>query len=58
MTSREKVYPRLAQIALGEFGDIVEATRVVDGKLRVFLKDESFIDIWLSVRKKGVYAYH
>ncbi|MGR3310503.1 MAG: toxin-antitoxin system TumE family protein [Candidatus Brocadiales bacterium] len=58
MTSRDKIYAQLAQIALSDFADIVESTKGVEGKLRVFLKDESFIDIWLSVKKKGVYAYH
>jgi hypothetical protein len=58
MTSRDKIYSQLTQIALNDFADIVEGTKVVEGKLRVFLKDESFIDIWLSVKKKGVYAYH
>lgn len=58
MTSREEIYSQLAQLALSDFADIVESTRVIEGKLRVFLKDESFIDIWLSVKKKGIYAYH
>lgn len=58
MTSRDKIYSQLTQIALNDFADIVEGTKVVEGELRVFLKDESFIDVWLSVKKKGVYAYH
>ncbi|HHT9125094.1 MAG TPA: toxin-antitoxin system TumE family protein [Candidatus Brocadiia bacterium] len=58
MTSKDEIYSQLAQIALSEFVDIVEDTRIIEGKLRVFLKDESFIDIWLSIKKKGVYAYH
>lgn len=58
MISRDEIYLQLAQIALCDFADIVEDTKVIEGKLRIFLKDESFIDIWLSVKKKGVYAYH
>ncbi len=58
MTSRDKLYSQLVQIALSDFADIVEGTLVVDGKLRILLKDESFIDIWLSIKKKGIYAYH
>lgn len=58
MISRDKIYFQLRQIALSDFADIVEGTRVIEGKLRILLKDESFIDIWLSVKKKGVYAYH
>ena len=30
----------------------------MEGKLRLLFKDETFMDIWLSVKKKGVYAYH
>lgn len=58
MISRDEIYLQLAQIALCDFADIVEDTKVIEGKLRIFLKDESFIDIWLSVKKKGIYAYH
>ncbi len=58
MTSREKIYSRLTEIALSDFADIVEGTTVIEGKLRILLKDESFIDVWLSAKKKGVYAYH
>ncbi|HAG07976.1 MAG TPA: hypothetical protein DCK87_00130 [Desulfotomaculum sp.] len=58
MTSRDKLYSQLVQIALSDFADIVEGTLAVDGKLRILLKDESFIDIWLSIKKKGIYAYH
>ncbi len=58
MTSRDKIYSQLTQLAIGDFADIVKGTKVVEGKLRLLLKDHSFIDIWLSVKKKGVYAYH
>lgn len=58
MTSRNKIYSHLKEIALSDFADIVEGTVVIEGKLRILLKDESFVDVWLSVKKKGVYAYH
>lgn len=58
MTERDKIYSQLTKIALGDFTDIVDGTKVVEGKLRILLKDESFIDIWISVKKEGVYAYH
>ena len=58
MIPRDRTYSRLAQLALGDFADIVEGTRVIEGKLRLLLMDQSFIDIWLSAKKKGVYAYH
>lgn len=58
MISRDKIYSRLNQIAIEDFADIVKGTKLVQGKLRLLLKDNSFIDIWLSIKKKGVYAYH
>lgn len=58
VSSRDKIYVRLSKIALSEFCDIVERTKIVEGRLRLLLKDESFIDIWLSEKRKGIYAYH
>jgi len=51
-------YRRLAFIALREFPDVVVGTETVDGKLRIFITDDSFIDIWFSEKRKGIYAYH
>jgi hypothetical protein len=58
MSSRDEVYNRLLRLALREFSDIVEGTKIVEGKLRLFLTDQSFVDIWFSEKKKGLYAYH
>ena len=58
MISRDEIYSQFRQIALSDFGDIVEGITVMEGKLRLLFKDETFMDIWLSVKKKGVYAYH
>jgi len=58
MLPRGKLYAQLTQLALDEYGDIVEGTKPVEGKLRLLLVDSSFIDIWLSVKKEGTYAYH
>ncbi|OGW14752.1 MAG: hypothetical protein A3G93_07790 [Nitrospinae bacterium RIFCSPLOWO2_12_FULL_45_22] len=58
MISRDKIYSQFRQIAVSDFGDIVEGITVMEGKLRLLFKDETFMDIWLSVKKKGVYAYH
>ncbi|RLB28335.1 MAG: hypothetical protein DRG87_09550 [Deltaproteobacteria bacterium] len=58
MTSRDLQYSRLAQIAITDFSEIVEGTKIIEGKLRILIKDGSFIDIWLSEKKRGVYAYH
>jgi len=56
--NREKIYSALREIALSDFADIVEATLSIEGKLRILLKDESYIDIWLSIKREGIYAYH
>ena len=53
-----KLYEELSTIALTEFADIVEATRMVENKLRIFLVDGSYIDVWFSIRRPGVFAYH
>ena len=58
MSFRDKIYTRLEQMALSDFSDIVESSKIVEGKLRLMLCDGSFIDIWLSAKRKGVYAYH
>jgi len=55
-------YQTLARLALNQFGDIVTGTTFVGGtpaspnKLRLILKDNSFLDVWLSA--DGDYAYH
>ncbi len=58
MTCRDEIYSQLSQLAIAKFADIVNGTKIVEGKLRIILKDESYIDIWLSVKKEGAYAYH
>ena len=55
-------YQALATLALREFSDVVSRTSFVGGtdaspnKLRLTLRDESFLEIWLS--SDGDYAYH
>lgn len=58
MSQLDDPYRRLAFIALREFPDVVVGTETVDGKLRIFITDDSFIDIWFSEKRKGIYAYH
>lgn len=49
---------RLAQIAAREFVDIVVATAIMRDKLRVILRDGSYIDFWWSTRIPGRFAHH
>lgn len=51
-------FRRLAYIALRGFPEVVIGTKIVEGKLRIFMGDEGFIDVWFSEKRKGVYAYH
>jgi len=48
----------LQTIAEIEFCDIVSFCEISKDKLRLYLTDESFIDIWLSKKVLGHYAFH
>jgi len=48
----------LQRIAEDEFADIVQSTAVMRSKLRVLLRDGSYIDFWWSLSISGRYAYH
>lgn len=48
----------LSQIAAKEFADIVVATAIIRDKLRVLLRDESYIDFWWSNQIPGRFAHH
>lgn len=57
-----KLYDKLKAIAESEYKDIVASTKILgkriigSAKLRIFSKDQSYIDIWLS--PSGKYFYH
>lgn len=48
----------LRKIAEIEFADIVKETLIVDYKLRIFLIDNSFIDVSLSHRLPDKFGFH
>ena len=48
----------LARIAVRDFTDVVVTTVVIRDKLRVLLRDGSYIDFWWSSRIPGRFAYH
>ena len=61
-SSLEELFNRIVEVVLVEFSDIVVDAQLrftssgsVE-RLRVFLKDESFLDVWLSA--SGKYSYH
>jgi len=50
---------QLRDIAGIEFGDIVEDVIITDiNQMRIFPKDDSFVDVWYSLKIKGRYSYH
>jgi hypothetical protein len=48
----------LARIAQLEFADVVVDTGFIGVKLRIFLTDTSYIDIWLSRKLSGRFGFH
>ncbi len=53
-----KIFHKLSYIAEVEFSDIVETVEESEDKLRIYLIDGSFIDVWFSIKIMGRYAYH
>jgi len=51
-------YNELSRIAREEFSEIILDVQIESGKLRLFVIDGSFIDVWFSQRIKGRFAYH
>ncbi len=49
---------KLASIAEIEFADVVMGWDITEGKLRLYILDESFLDVWFSKQLEGRYAYH
>jgi len=65
MTKRlglEELFNEIIEFVLREFSDIVVNAQLrftssgAIEKFRIFLKDESFVDVWLST--SGKYSYH
>ncbi|MCJ7762805.1 DUF6516 family protein [Candidatus Bathyarchaeota archaeon] len=60
--SLEELFNRIVELVLDEFSDIVVDVQLrftssgAVERLRIFLKDESFVDVWLSA--SGKYSYH
>ena len=54
----EDIYLKLKDLIMERFPDIAVFIENVSGKLRVHLIDGSYLDIWLSRRIPGRYAYH
>jgi len=58
----EELFKEIIELVLREFSDIVVDAQLrftssgAIERLRIFMKDESFVDVWLST--SGKYSYH
>ena len=52
------IYHELSEIAREEFSDIIIDSHIRENKLRLFIVDGSFVDIWFSRKIRGRFAYH
>ena len=48
----------LARIAEIEFSDIVDATEIMETKLRIMLPEGGFVDVWLSEKLANRFGFH
>ncbi len=56
--SIDEMLERLRELAISLYPEIVVNAEIVYGKLRIYLIDESFIDVWISRRLSNRYAIH
>jgi hypothetical protein len=48
----------LKRIIDAEYADILADSIISRGKLRAFVDDSSFIDVWFSLKIAGRFSYH
>ena len=48
----------LLKVIHSEFSDIVVHGEIINAKLRVLMKDESYVDFWWSEVQPGRFAHH
>jgi hypothetical protein len=49
---------QLCRIAELEFADIVVGTQALEPKRRLFIRDGSFVDVWVSSKLPGRFGFH
>ncbi len=54
----DEMLEKLRELAISLYPEIVVGAEIVYGKLRIYLVDGSFIDIWISRRLPNRYAIH
>jgi hypothetical protein len=58
MTAADDILERIQKITHVEFKDIVDVVYFVNHKLRLILKDKSYVDIGISKRIAGRFSFH
>jgi hypothetical protein len=48
----------LQRIAEVEFSSIISSSETLGTKLRILLRDNSFVDVWLSQKLEGRFGFH
>ncbi|ACB07441.1 toxin-antitoxin system TumE family protein [Candidatus Korarchaeum cryptofilum] len=54
----DALYLRLVKVIKEEYPDVALSIDLRDDRLRVYLVDNSFLDIWFSRRIPGKYSFH
>jgi len=57
-SSIDELLEKLRELAASLYPEIVVDAEIVYGKLRIYLIDESFIDVWILRRLSNRYAIH
>ncbi|NIA02342.1 MAG: hypothetical protein GWP15_03085 [Nitrospirae bacterium] len=53
------ILERIKQDIEIDFSDIIDEIEISEiNEMRIILKDETFIDVWFSLKLPGRYAYH
>ncbi len=53
-----KLLEQIKRIAIVEFSELVVQASFIGPKLRIFLADDSFIDVWVSRKLKDRFGFH
>ena len=51
-------FDELCRIAEVEFAQIVVETQALEAKRRLFIRDGSFVDVWVSSKLPGRFGFH
>lgn len=57
-SSVDEILKKLKELAISLYPEIVIDAEITYGKLRIYLIDESFVDVWISRKLPNRYAIH